>query len=207
MKDKDVDYSHRYEELIDTAVELFEKKGYSATTMRDIAKKMNLTQGSLYYYIKKKEDILFQIHHIIIEMVLDGASKIRKGMTTMEKLDIMMTCSMEVVAKKKSYVSVFLKEYKYIKSELFDEVLAKRKKYAKIIQGIIDDEIKNGNFINVDPQIATMALVGMFNWSLQWVDVKGRLSMQEIKDVFLRIFFEGMLKRKNGSICISKKVD
>lgn len=54
MKKKNADYSQRYEELLDTAVALFEEKGYSSTTMRDIAKKMNLTQGSLYYYIKKK---------------------------------------------------------------------------------------------------------------------------------------------------------
>lgn len=196
MKKKDADYSQRYEELLDTAVKLFEEKGYSSTTMRDIARKMNLTQGSLYYYIKKKEDLLFQIHHIIIEMVLDSATSIKDDMTTMEKFNIIMTSLMEVVTEKKSYVSVFLKEYKHIKSEKYKEVLAKRKKFEKIIQNIIDEEIKNGNFINIDPQIASMALMGMFNWSLQWADVKGRLSLQEIKDIFLRIFFEGMVKRK-----------
>jgi len=196
MKDKDADHSQRYEELLDTAVELFEKKGYSSTTMRDIAKKMNLTQGSLYYYIKKKEDILFQIHNIIIEMVLDSASTIRESMTTKEKFNIIMTALMEVVIKKKSYVSVFLKEYKHIESGVYWDVMAKRKKFEKIIQGIINDEIKNGNFINIDPQISAFALMGMFNWSLQWADVEGRMSLQEIKDIFLRIFFEGMVKRK-----------
>ncbi|MDX9787898.1 MAG: TetR/AcrR family transcriptional regulator [Desulfobacterales bacterium] len=195
MKAKKADKSQRYAELLDHAVKLFEKKGYSSTTMRDIAKAMNLTQGSLYYYIKKKEDLLIKIHNIIIDIILDNANSITDDMATIEKLNIIMTAIIETVAQKRSYVSVFLKEYKHIQPEVYQNVIAKRKKFEKFITGIIETEIRRGDFIDVDPQLAFMALMGMFNWSLQWVDIKGRCSLVEIKNSFLRIFFYGMQKR------------
>lgn len=53
----------RINEILDTADHLFFTKGYQATTISDIAKKMGVAQGMLYYYFKSKEDLL--------EMLLD----------------------------------------------------------------------------------------------------------------------------------------
>ena len=48
----------RINEIIDAADQLFFTKGYHATTITDIAKKMGVAQGMLYYYFKSKEDVL-----------------------------------------------------------------------------------------------------------------------------------------------------
>lgn len=48
----------RINEILDTADHLFFSKGYQATTISDIAKKMGVAQGMLYYYFKSKEEIL-----------------------------------------------------------------------------------------------------------------------------------------------------
>ncbi|VBB08188.1 tetr bacterial regulatory protein hth signature [Lucifera butyrica] len=48
----------RINEILDTADLLFFTQGYQATTIRDIAKKMGVAQGMLYYYFKSKEEVL-----------------------------------------------------------------------------------------------------------------------------------------------------
>ena len=48
----------RINEIIDAADQLFFTKGYHATTISDIAKKMGVAQGTLYYYFKSKEQVL-----------------------------------------------------------------------------------------------------------------------------------------------------
>ena len=45
------------EKIIDAAVDLFEKKGYKATTIREIGKKAGVNPGHLYYYFDKKTNI------------------------------------------------------------------------------------------------------------------------------------------------------
>ena len=44
-----------------TAAEIFQRKGYHATAMGEIADAVDLTKAGLYYYVKGKEDLLFAI--------------------------------------------------------------------------------------------------------------------------------------------------
>jgi AcrR family transcriptional regulator len=48
----------RINEILDAADYLFFTKGYHATTISDIAKKLGVAQGMLYYYFKSKEEVL-----------------------------------------------------------------------------------------------------------------------------------------------------
>lgn len=47
--------------LFESAAKLFFEKGYSQTSMKDVAESMDMLKGSLYYYISSKEDLLFRI--------------------------------------------------------------------------------------------------------------------------------------------------
>src|ERR1700761_228 len=51
----------RQREIIDAAAKIFHRKGYSETTVQDIADAVGILKGSLYYYIDSKEDLLFQM--------------------------------------------------------------------------------------------------------------------------------------------------
>jgi AcrR family transcriptional regulator len=57
-------------DILRSAAHAFKKKGYSATTMEDIASELLMTQGSLYYYFKSKEEILFACHEYSMEHIL-----------------------------------------------------------------------------------------------------------------------------------------
>ena len=60
IKDKDL-INVRRQELVNAAVELFVKKGFHKTTVREIAKEFGMSMGALYDYIRTKEDILFLV--------------------------------------------------------------------------------------------------------------------------------------------------
>jgi AcrR family transcriptional regulator len=51
----------RREQLIRAALEVFQEKGFHATTVRDIGRAAGLTQGTIYNYVRSKEDILFLV--------------------------------------------------------------------------------------------------------------------------------------------------
>lgn len=47
----------RKQEMLDTAMKLFAKKGYEATSMTDIAKEMHVVPGLCYRYFSSKEEL------------------------------------------------------------------------------------------------------------------------------------------------------
>ena len=51
----------RREKIYDDAIATFNKKGYEATSLSEIAEMNGLLKGSLYYYIESKEDLLAEI--------------------------------------------------------------------------------------------------------------------------------------------------
>ena len=70
IKDKDL-INVRRQELVNAAVELFVKKGFHKTTVREIAKEFGMSMGALYDYIRTKEDILFLVCDHIHKSVSD----------------------------------------------------------------------------------------------------------------------------------------
>jgi Transcriptional regulator len=71
--------SSRYEELLETALQLFRQKGYHATSMQDIADGMGLRKASLYHYIAAKEDLLVAIYRRTIAEHTERISAISAG--------------------------------------------------------------------------------------------------------------------------------
>src|ERR1700677_3900844 len=51
----------RWEEIVEAATGVFGEKGFRAATLQDIASKVGMLRGSLYYYIEGKEDLVFEI--------------------------------------------------------------------------------------------------------------------------------------------------
>ena len=64
----------RWAELIEVATEVFYEKGYDGASLQDIADRLGMPKGSLYYYIQSKEDLLFDV---ISSVHKDGLAVIR----------------------------------------------------------------------------------------------------------------------------------
>jgi len=62
------------EEIIAAAAKVFQTKGYHAATVQDIADAVGILKGSLYHYIKMKEDLLFWLLEAVhgdVEVILE----------------------------------------------------------------------------------------------------------------------------------------
>ena len=62
--------SERKNDIIKTAIKLFNENGYGNTSTRHIAETMEISVGNLYYYFKNKEDILIEIFTDFIDEIL-----------------------------------------------------------------------------------------------------------------------------------------
>jgi TetR/AcrR family transcriptional regulator, cholesterol catabolism regulator len=197
MNKKKQNGSDKFSEIIDTAARLFEEKGFKSTTIREIAKAVNLTQGSLYYHVRSKEEILFEIQNQFLDEILKRRRKILSlSISAKEKIRKLVEELFDVVLTKRSYIKVVLNEYKSLPLKELKIIREKRKRYDRGFVEAYEQGVGAGEFRTIDSLIASFALMGMVNWSYQWVDPEGSLKPQEIADVFLDIFFHGVCNKE-----------
>src|SRR5271168_2346801 len=67
------------EQLIRAALEVFQEKGFHATTVRDIGRAAHLTQGTIYNYVRSKEDILFLVCDRVVTEYQDSVRRALSG--------------------------------------------------------------------------------------------------------------------------------
>ena len=64
------------EKLTEQSIRLFEKKGFSETSIQDIVDSIGVTKGTFYYYFSSKEELLMDIHLGYINNLLDHQERI-----------------------------------------------------------------------------------------------------------------------------------
>jgi len=113
----------RRNQIMTAAMELFRKKGYHATTMREICKKAKVNQGSFYDYFGGKEDILVYIYKQVMSRDLDGASPDGKisGLKDIEHfLKVLMANAWN---REKHYIQLLYRETNSLDKKTMKEVM------------------------------------------------------------------------------------
>ncbi|MEK3934011.1 TetR/AcrR family transcriptional regulator [Sporosarcina sp. FSL W7-1349] len=181
-------------EMIKMAAELFEKQGYHKCSIQDIVQPLGITKGSFYYYFKNKEELLYYIHdEMITYLIRKTESLVNERQDSQEKLYGIIKALLETIHHYKSNVIVFYKEMAYLSPSHYEEIKIKRDYYHSMILDNTKDEMENGTFRkDLDPEIMTLAILGMCNWAYQWYQPEGRFDVDEIVDIFFRILKDGM---------------
>ncbi len=74
-------------EIIETANQLFNEKGFGNTSVADITRSMNVAKGTFYYYFKSKDDVIDAIvDHALEEVLLRAEQLVTKDISAIDKL-------------------------------------------------------------------------------------------------------------------------
>src|SRR5438046_230127 len=63
-------------EILKSAAAAFRRRGYHGASMGEIAQALHMTKGSLYYYFRNKEEILFFCHDYSLDVLLDVLDRV-----------------------------------------------------------------------------------------------------------------------------------
>lgn len=185
----------RREAIIDAAVRLFHERGYSNTSMQNIADAVGLLKGSLYYYITSKEDLLFEIHERFMNVLIEKTEsrKAAADLPPRERLEGVIIDLLQLIRDYRAYVEVFFRERYSMEGSRWDAIHERRKRYEAVVREIIRDGQRDGSFrADLDEQIVSFGLFGMCNWSYQWLNPEGRLSAAEVARNFSTLFLDGL---------------
>jgi TetR/AcrR family transcriptional regulator, cholesterol catabolism regulator len=186
----------RMEEILARAAELFYKKGYHATTIEDVAREVGMLKGSLYYHIRSKEDLLYELLLGIIVKGVAHASKAIEGVEDpTERLKKAVEAQIEHIIQNQTYVGLFLHEFDTLSGRRQKRIQEEMLKYQKIFVDAIREGQKQGHFVDADTLLLTDAILGMTNWIYRWYPGTKNTGPDTIKKTFITFIMNGIIRR------------
>ena len=170
----------RRQEILDTAGDLFQRNGYHATSMREIARNVQLQGSSLYAHIASKEELLHNIVHEAADTFLAAARAVEPSLPPPERLRALVRAHLGVIRDRLPHATVFFHEWAHLPPELRHELVERRDAYQAIFRDTIDAGVARGDFDVEDPALATLFVLSALNWTYQWFDPAGRLSLDAL---------------------------
>ena len=183
------------EKITAQSIRLFEKNGFTETSIQDVVDSLGVTKGTFYYYFSSKEELLMDIHLGYIdglllfqEQILQDASKSCK-----DKLLDIVNMLITNISSQGAAAKIFFREMNNLSLEHIELIVQKRDQFRLNIEALIRTGVENGEFRpELDVLIITMAILGITNWSYQWFNPNGRVSDQEVAEIFVEMILKGI---------------
>ena len=157
-------YNDKHIQIIESAEQLFAKKGYEATTVRDIAEEADINIAMISYYFGSKEKLLEAVfNHRMGNFTMRVESLLKNdSLLPIQKVDILIDEHIERVIHHEGFYKIMLCEQVINKNPVIIKTLSEIKmRNAELINKLIIDGQKNGVFKkNIDVVMLMSTLVG-----------------------------------------------
>ncbi|MGW4593411.1 TetR family transcriptional regulator [Amycolatopsis thermoflava] len=189
------------EELTKAATRLFQARGIRAVTLQEIADEVGLTKAALYHYFTSRDDLLRHVFSDWLERDIEKLDAVISAPgTTHERLRLYVHHHISCITENiELYGLSFSAE-----SELPDEVRAEFRKFKRksdlVVQEIIREGMRSGEFVSSEENIIVFAIDGMCNWLWKWYQASGSLSPDEIAERFADLVLFGLTSRDEESV-------
>ncbi len=164
----------RKESIFREAALLFSEKGYSASSMRDLAERVGIEPSSLYSHIKSKEEILKEICMSCAQDFVDGIKSIdNKDRDALAKVEALVRLHLSITAENPNSIIVFNDEWKHLDTNSLNLFKALRQEYETIFKSILKEGQESGQIRTGSSGIMMNSVISALSWVHQ---VDGRSS-------------------------------
>jgi len=182
----------RRREIEDVASSLFRERGYAGTSVRDIARAMDIQGASLYAHVASKQDVLRAIvermasrfEHAADDAISGLPSEDTGDATPTARLAALTRAHVEVVTDDLERATVFVHEWRSLEPDLRARMAKRRDAYERRFRAVIVDGVESGEFATVDPTAAAAFILTALNGLVAWYRPDGRLAAGTIADLY-----------------------
>ncbi|MGE5703956.1 MAG: TetR/AcrR family transcriptional regulator [Clostridia bacterium] len=183
------------DKVVAVSIALFEKKGFSETSIQDIVDELGLTKGTFYHYYSSKEQLLMDIHLRYIEDLLQAAQQIvdDPDSESVAKLQAIIRLLIKQIRTNGQEGSVFFREMRNLTGDNFQQIKVKRDQFRFHFQTIIEQGMETGAFRrDLRADMVALGLLGMCNWSYSWFDPEGAVNEDELSAIYMEMALKGI---------------
>jgi AcrR family transcriptional regulator len=181
-------------EILRGAAAAFRDRGYAATSVRDIARRLGMTPGNLYYYFRNKQEILYFCQDASLEVLLREARRISgSALPPEEKVRALVRaqvlCMLDELHGSAGHI-----EFHAIPRHRLKRVIARRDAYERLVRSQVEEGVRTRAFAPCDPKLATLAILGAVNWTARWYRPGGAWAPEAIAEGFADLLVRGLLR-------------
>jgi TetR/AcrR family transcriptional regulator, cholesterol catabolism regulator len=173
--------AYKRERILEEAMKLIYQRGFTATTLDDIAAELGVTKPFIYTHFRSKVDLLAALCTPTIELSLEAVSRAAKSNgTPTERLHRAIVDFTRVVLSRQANIAIYFREEKNLSPEALAEINALRKKFDRVLSKLLAEGTAAGEFEIKDANLAALAIGGMISWAYTWHRPGGRLDIDEL---------------------------
>jgi AcrR family transcriptional regulator len=185
----------RRTEILKSAAAAFRRRGYHGASVEQIADALRMTKGSLYYYFKSKEEILFFCHDWSLDLLLLALAEAREAETSPDaQLRRLIVAFVHMILDELHGTALTL-DPQALSAPLLRRIVAKRDAFDQGLRRILKQGMDAGVFAPGDPKLLSFAILGAVNWINRWFDPRGAASSQQIAELFADYLVNGLRPR------------
>lgn len=187
----------RSAEIIAAAAKVFAQRGYHGASTQDIADVLGMRQASLYYYFDSKDAALEAVCVSGVEDYAVRAQKILRGPgSASDKVAKLVVQHLAPMAERLDFTLVFHGERRFLPTPARKRLRAIERRYERLIERVIEQGVATGEFRgDLDPRMATLALLGLGNSAAAWYGREPGATLERITsdyvDLLVRAFRKG----------------
>lgn len=128
----------RPSEILDAAAQLFASKGYSGTSIRDVAERVGMLSGSLYHHIKSKEDLFLQVHGRALARARDRlGTAIRRQKDPLRRLEVACVTFCQILWDPNSVILAFTDDMSRMPLTIRDDLFEQHRQFDELFETIV----------------------------------------------------------------------
>lgn len=184
------------EAVLRTAAQLFNEKGFHATSLDDVAERLHITKPTLYYYVRNKDEILFECVSIGLQMLKDAIqAESARGGRAVDQLMAAMRSYVQIVTQDFGMCIIRVGEDP-LPPESRSALRAFKAKLDAHFRELVRQGIAEGSLADCDPKLAAFTLAGALSWVGRWYRPDGPLTPDEIADQSIGLLMAGLRRRE-----------
>ena len=181
--------------ILEEAAKLFKERGYSGTSMRDLAEKVGMEAPSMYNHIRSKDEILEIICFHIANTYVSQLSKIESSEDSfIDKLKALIRLHIRMIIEDGAAVSVTNNDWKFLPDDKLKEFKDIRRGYEKRFAAIIEQGMAAGEFHEVNVSVALFTILSAVRWVELWYRPNRGVSAKALEETITTILLNGLVK-------------
>jgi TetR/AcrR family transcriptional regulator, cholesterol catabolism regulator len=187
----------RKDVIIAKAAKLFREKGFSATSMRDLAEHVGVEAASLYNHISSKAEILQEICFKTANNFMSHIEEVdaTPNKTAIEKIQAILRFHIRQMVDNYEEVYVSDREWKHLTDPYLSNMQSQRRAYRQRIGLIIEEGIRKGEIKPIDAPTAVLIMLHAVSGIESWHRSKKKIPGELLEDNMVQILVDGLRKQ------------
>lgn len=181
--------------VLQAAAELFNERGFHATSLDDIAARLNVSKPTLYYYVKNKDEILLQCVSQGLEMTLEGIEASRQaGGNAVDQLRACMQVYAGIVTQPFGMCLIRVGDEE-VPEPSRTELRRMKSEIDHAFRRLVAQGVEEGSLAPCDPKMTAFVIAGALSWIGRWYQPGGDYTPEQIAQQCIATLCDGVLRR------------